>query len=130
MEAVAREHIRVWRSLVSRLNGVQEASSSNLDTRTKNRGFHYEIPCFLLINEKTDHSDTFRIKVIGLIWQQLIIMIWFHMVALGLHWNCNPKSEKCNHKNDRWHSGIPDSNRTRSWYKHDDPRSLSYANGL
>ena len=26
--------IRVWRSLVSRLNGVQEASSSNLDTRT------------------------------------------------------------------------------------------------
>ena len=27
--------IRVWRSLVSRLNGVQEASSSNLDTRTK-----------------------------------------------------------------------------------------------
>ena len=29
--------IRVWRSLVSRLNGVQEASSSNLDTRTKNQ---------------------------------------------------------------------------------------------
>ena len=28
-------YIRVWRSLVSRLNGVQEASSSNLDTRTK-----------------------------------------------------------------------------------------------
>ena len=28
-------NIRVWRSLVSRLNGVQEASSSNLDTRTK-----------------------------------------------------------------------------------------------
>ena len=27
-------YIRVWRSLVSRLNGVQEASSSNLDTRT------------------------------------------------------------------------------------------------
>ena len=31
----AQENIRVWRSLVSRLNGVQEASSSNLDTRTK-----------------------------------------------------------------------------------------------
>ena len=29
------DDIRVWRSLVSRLNGVQEASSSNLDTRTK-----------------------------------------------------------------------------------------------
>ena len=29
------QNIRVWRSLVSRLNGVQEASSSNLDTRTK-----------------------------------------------------------------------------------------------
>ena len=33
--AEAQEKIRVWRSLVSRLNGVQEASSSNLDTRTK-----------------------------------------------------------------------------------------------
>ena len=32
------KHIRVWRSLVSRLNGVQEAASSNLVTRTiKNR---------------------------------------------------------------------------------------------
>ena len=31
----AKQNIRVWRSLVSRLNGVQEASSSNLDTRTK-----------------------------------------------------------------------------------------------
>ena len=30
-----KKKIRVWRSLVSRLNGVQEASSSNLDTRTK-----------------------------------------------------------------------------------------------
>ena len=32
---VTQWNIRVWRSLVSRLNGVQEASSSNLDTRTK-----------------------------------------------------------------------------------------------
>ena len=31
---------RVWRSLVSRLNGVQEAPSSNLGTRTKNSGFY------------------------------------------------------------------------------------------
>ena len=29
-----KQNNRVWRSLVSRLNGVQEASSSNLDTRT------------------------------------------------------------------------------------------------
>ena len=35
-ESIRNEvNIRVWRSLVSRLNGVQEASSSNLDTRTK-----------------------------------------------------------------------------------------------
>ena len=33
------------------------------------------------------------------LWQQLIIMIRFHMVALGLHWNCNPQSEKCNPHN-------------------------------
>ena len=32
---VVSSNIRVWRSLVSRLNGVQEASGSNLDTRTK-----------------------------------------------------------------------------------------------
>lgn len=30
-----KQNIRVWRSLVSRLNGVQEALSSNLNTRTK-----------------------------------------------------------------------------------------------
>ncbi len=37
--ANAQVNIRVWRSLVSRLNGVQEASSSNLDTRTKKDRF-------------------------------------------------------------------------------------------
>ena len=36
---VSGKHFRVWRSLVSRLNGVQEASSSNLDTRTKSWEF-------------------------------------------------------------------------------------------
>ena len=38
-EAAQKINIRVWRSLVSRLNGVQEASSSNLDTRTKSSRF-------------------------------------------------------------------------------------------
>ena len=38
--------IRVWRSLVSRLNGVQEASSSNLDTRTKKTGNAFAFPVF------------------------------------------------------------------------------------
>ena len=32
-----KENIRVWRSLVSRLNGVQEAAGSNPVTRTKQR---------------------------------------------------------------------------------------------
>ena len=36
--------IRVWRSLVSRLNGVQEALSSNLSTRTKIKG-HLQSRC-------------------------------------------------------------------------------------
>ena len=39
--------IRVWRSLVSRLNGVQEASSSNLDTRTKKFRFRLKTELFL-----------------------------------------------------------------------------------
>ena len=33
---IPKNGIRVWRSLVSRLNGVQEALSSNLSTRTNN----------------------------------------------------------------------------------------------
>jgi hypothetical protein len=33
-----QKEIRVWRSLVSRLNGVQEALSSNLNTRTITNG--------------------------------------------------------------------------------------------
>ena len=33
-ETSQRAGLRVWRSLVSRLNGVQEALSSNLSTRT------------------------------------------------------------------------------------------------
>ena len=39
MQAVERQqvNIRVWRSLVSRLNGVQEAAGSNPVTRTNNR---------------------------------------------------------------------------------------------
>ena len=41
-------HIRVWRSLVSRLNGVQEASSSNLDTRTKGSAFRDESASFFI----------------------------------------------------------------------------------
>ena len=41
-------HIRVWRSLVSRLNGVQEASSSNLDTRTKGSAFSDESASFFI----------------------------------------------------------------------------------
>ncbi len=42
-------NIRVWRSLVSRLNGVQEASSSNLDTRTKKPWNSLNSTVFLLL---------------------------------------------------------------------------------
>ena len=40
--------IRVWRSLVSRLNGVQEALSSNLSTRTISQVFRFLKTWFLL----------------------------------------------------------------------------------
>ena len=43
-----KQNIRVWRSLVSRLNGVQEASSSNLDTRTKGSAFRDESASFFI----------------------------------------------------------------------------------
>ena len=45
-------NIRVGRSLVSRLNGVQEASSSNLDTRTKKMGNYLRsFPFFISAEE-------------------------------------------------------------------------------
>ena len=45
----AEHNIRVWRSLVSRLNGVQEASSSNLDTRTKKTERAFALPVFFFL---------------------------------------------------------------------------------
>ena len=52
MQAVERRkqvNIRVWRSLVSRLNGVQEAAGSNPVTRTKNTVKSYGFTVFLLL---------------------------------------------------------------------------------
>ena len=46
------KHIRVWRSLVSRLNGVQEASSSNLDTRTKKAERVFTLSAFFFYDER------------------------------------------------------------------------------
>ena len=37
LRGATKQKIRVWRSLVSRLNGVQEALSSNLNTELENR---------------------------------------------------------------------------------------------
>ena len=47
-----KQNIRVWRSLVSRLNGVQEASSSNLDTRTMKSERTYVLSDFIFSREK------------------------------------------------------------------------------
>ena len=43
--------IRVWRSLVSRLNGVQEALSSNLSTRTTSEQTTYRLLRFFYKNQ-------------------------------------------------------------------------------
>ena len=40
----------VWRSLVSRLVRVQEASGSNPDTPTKNMGMACAIPIFFIVS--------------------------------------------------------------------------------
>ncbi len=57
------KQIRVWRSLVSRLNGVQEASSSNLDTRTKSRnGF---MPFLLFLFGEIQTSGNFSFFTFG-----------------------------------------------------------------
>ena len=43
-----QQNIRVWRSLVSRLNGVQEALSSNLNTRTTSEQALYGLLRFFI----------------------------------------------------------------------------------
>ena len=48
--------IRVWRSLVSRLNGVQEASSSNLDTRTKKAETVFTVSAFFFLWRDSNHE--------------------------------------------------------------------------
>ena len=56
MRAVGRQqqiNIRVWRSLVSRLNGVQEASSSNLDTRTIKAERAFALSAFIFCEIRT-----------------------------------------------------------------------------
>ena len=51
LTCAAEMNIRVWRSLVSRLNGVQEALSSNLNTRTSKKP---EIEGFMFIGTQCD----------------------------------------------------------------------------
>ncbi len=60
IQAVERQqNIRVWRSLVSRLNGVQEAAGSNPVTRTKIRKypFGYFLIFYPAINSKTENAS-------------------------------------------------------------------------
>ena len=59
------QRIRVWRSLVSRLNGVQEASSSNLDTRTKKAETLFTVSAFFFSNERFEHLNATRMSVAG-----------------------------------------------------------------
>ena len=60
--------IRVWRSLVSRLNGVQEASSSNLDTRTKKLKQHllFQLFSFVFGFERLDTTPQWGVVRCGL----------------------------------------------------------------
>ena len=51
---------RVWRSLVSRLNGVQEALSSNLSTRTKSSQVSTCDGFFYVISTPTPMASFFR----------------------------------------------------------------------
>ena len=53
-------NIRVWRSLVSRLNGVQEAAGSNPVTRTKKALNSKEFSAFLLLFTKSKTSQRQR----------------------------------------------------------------------
>ena len=50
-------------------------------------------PRRIKISNPFHHAKSTTYKVVLFAWQQLIIM----MVALGLHWNCNPRRGKCNH---------------------------------
>ena len=63
IRAVRRQQqmkIRVWRSLVSRLNGVQEASSSNLDTRTMKTEGVFALSVFIFYLRFEQYNTTVR----------------------------------------------------------------------
>ena len=62
LTCAAEMNIRVWRSLVSRLNGVQEALSSNLNTRTTENPETRMVSGFFVFarqHEKSRSSNTF-----------------------------------------------------------------------
>ena len=52
-EMPSKSNIRVWRSLVSRLNGVQEAAGSNPVTRTKKKSVTRRVADFFLFSTET-----------------------------------------------------------------------------
>ena len=58
-------NIRVWRSLVSRLNGVQEASSSNLDTRTMKTERAFALSVFII--SRRDSNDQMQLIITRLL---------------------------------------------------------------
>ena len=69
--AERRARFRVWRSLVSRLNGVQEASSSNLDTRTKTEQAVLLAPSFFVcpcIRGNSGSGTTTAAKAVSFKW--------------------------------------------------------------
>ena len=51
---------RVWRSLVSRLNGVQEAPSSNLGTRTMKTERAFALSVFFLVRDSNEFRAAHR----------------------------------------------------------------------
>ena len=63
-ETPRRREIRVWRSLVSRLNGVQEALSSNLSTRTKKKDICFA-DVFLFGFHRPEGGSILWVKMLG-----------------------------------------------------------------
>ena len=105
------QKIRVWRSLVSRLNGVQEASSSNLDTRTKkteNFGFQsfffvsVVFPFLFLTISSIDISFFIQYNILRIgVWRSLVSRLVRVQEASGSNPDTPTKKfgdHKCGHR--------------------------------
>ena len=89
-----KQNIRVWRSLLSRLNGVQEASSSNLDTRTIKTERANALSVLIFLFERFEQSNA---TVRGHRWSKKAHFLFTIVTWRGSPWSSRTHSPGGSH---------------------------------